>query len=100
VLALIAGADLLLQPAGAATAVHAIVRAVETGRISGERLDRSVRRVLALKQRLGLFEHRAVSLDSVSRIVGSAAHWQAAREVAGRSIVLLKDSSGAPDGSH
>jgi beta-N-acetylhexosaminidase len=97
VLALIAGADLLLQPAGAATAVNAIVRAVETGRISGERLDRSVRRVLALKQRLGLFEHRAVSLDSVSRIVGSAAHWQAAREVAGRSIVLLKDSSGALD---
>jgi beta-N-acetylhexosaminidase len=98
VLALIAGADLLLQPAGAATAVAAIVRAVETGRMSEERLDRSVRRVLQLKQRLGLFTQRRVPLDSVSAIVGSAAHWEAAREVAARSIVLLKDSTGALDG--
>ncbi len=95
VLALIAGADLLLQPAGTANAVGAIERAVESGRISRERLDRSVRRVLALKQRLGLFDRRTVSLDSVSPRVGSAAHWQIARDVAARSVVLLKDSAGA-----
>ena len=93
VLALIAGADLLLQPAGAANAVSAIVRAVEAGRVSEARLDRSVRRVLALKQRLGLFERRTVPLDSVSANVGSAAHWQVARDVAARSVVLLKDSA-------
>ncbi|MGH7518773.1 MAG: glycoside hydrolase family 3 protein [Gemmatimonadales bacterium] len=97
VLALIAGADLLLQPAGAANAVSAIVRAVEKGRITEERLDRSVRRVLALKQRLGLFERRTVPLDSVSANVGSAAHWQTARDVAARSVVLLKDSVGTLD---
>jgi beta-N-acetylhexosaminidase len=97
VLALIAGADLLLQPAGAAAAVSAIVRAVETGRVSEERLDRSVRRVLALKQRIGLFEQRTVPLEHVTRLVGSAPHWQAAREVAARSIVLLKDSTSALD---
>ncbi len=97
VLALIAGADLLLQPAGTATAVGAIVRAVETGRVSRERLDRSVRRVLTLKQRLGLFERRTVPLDSVSATVGSAAHWRVAREVAARSVVLLKDSAGVLD---
>jgi beta-N-acetylhexosaminidase len=97
VLALAAGADLLLQPAGAANAVNAIVRAVESGRITEERLDRSVRRVLALKQRLGLFERRTVPLDGVSGNVGNAAHWQIAREVAARSIVLLKDSGGTLD---
>ncbi|MGH7631244.1 MAG: glycoside hydrolase family 3 protein [Gemmatimonadales bacterium] len=97
VLALIAGADLLLQPAGTANAVRAIVRAVETGRLSEERLDRSVRRMLALKQRLGLFERRTVPLDSVSANVGSAAHWQVARDVAARSVVLLKDSGGTLD---
>jgi len=97
VLALLAGADLLLQPAGTANAVGAIVRAVETGRVSEERLDRSVRRVLALKQRLGLFERRTVPLDSVSLNVGSAAHWQVARDVAARSIVLLRDSAGTLD---
>ncbi len=97
VLALIAGADLLLQPAGASNAVSAIVRAVERGRITEERLNRSVRRVLALKQRLGLFERRTVRLDSVSANVGSAAHWQTARDVAARSVVLLKDSVGTLD---
>ncbi len=97
VLALVAGADLLLQPAGAANAVAAIVRAVESGRVSEERLDRSVRRVLALKQRLGLFERRTVPLDSVSANVGSAAHWAVARDVAARSVVLLKDSLGTLD---
>jgi beta-N-acetylhexosaminidase len=97
VLALLAGADLLLQPAGTANAVGAIVRAVETGRVSEERLDRSVRRVLALKQRLGLFERRTVPLDSVSLNVGNAAHWQVARDVAARSIVLLRDSAGTLD---
>jgi beta-N-acetylhexosaminidase len=94
VLALAAGADLLLQPAGAGTAVTAIVHAVESGRISRERLDRSVRRVLSLKQRLGLFEQRTVPLERVTGTVGSAANWETAREVASRSIVLLKDSLG------
>jgi beta-N-acetylhexosaminidase len=94
VLALAAGADLLLQPAGTANAVNAIARAVESGRITPERLDRSVRRVLALKQRLGLFERRTVPLERVAATVGSAAHWETAREVAARSIVLLRDSAG------
>ncbi|HET8622908.1 MAG TPA: glycoside hydrolase family 3 N-terminal domain-containing protein [Gemmatimonadales bacterium] len=97
VLALLAGADLLLQPAGAGTAVTAIVRAVESGRISRERLDRSVRRVLGLKHRLGLFERRTVPLEGVTASVGSAANWATAREVAARSIVLLKDSLGTLD---
>jgi beta-N-acetylhexosaminidase len=94
VLALAAGADLLLQPAGAGTAVTAIAHAVESGRISRERLDRSVRRVLSLKQRLGLFERRTVPLERITATVGSAANWETAREVAARSIVLLKDSLG------
>jgi len=62
VLAFIAGADLLLQPADPRATVDAIERAVRGGRISEARLDRSVRKVLALKQRLGLFTQRTVAL--------------------------------------
>lgn len=97
VLALLAGADLLLQPSDPRAAVEAVVRAVETGRLSESRVDRSVRRVLALKQRLGLFERRTVPLDQVPRVVGNAEHQAVARAVAQRSIVLLKDSAGAVD---
>src|SRR5262245_17533729 len=91
VLALIAGADLLLQPADPRATVDGIERAVRDGRVSEGRLDQSVRKVLALKQRLGLFGQRTVPLENVPRVVGSAEHQAKALEVAGRSIVLLAD---------
>lgn len=91
VLALIAGADLLLQPVDPAATIDAVERAVRQGRVSEERLNQSVRRVLALKQHLGLFEQRMVSLENVPRLVGSAEHLATALDVAERSIVLLAD---------
>ncbi len=97
VLALLAGADILLQPVDPALTVNAVARAVAEGRVSEDRLNRSVRRVLGLKRRLGLFRHRVVSLDSVPLVVGSAEHLAAARDVAQRSIVLLRDSAATID---
>ncbi len=91
VLAFLAGADLLLQPADPAATIDALERAVRDGRVSEARLDRSVRKVLALKQRLGLFGRRTVSLDSVPRIVGSGEHLSTALDIAGRAVVLLAD---------
>ncbi len=58
--AFVAGADLLLQPADPAAAINAMAAAVERGEITPERLDRSVRRVLAVKRSLGLFDRRTV----------------------------------------
>jgi beta-N-acetylhexosaminidase len=92
--AFIAGADLLLQPADPAAAIDAMALAMERGEITPERLDRSVRRVLALKRSLGLFEHRTVSLDSIPAVVGSAALGRAAADIAARSLVMVKDSAG------
>jgi len=91
VLAFLAGADLLLQPADAPATVDALERAVREGRVSEARLDQSVRKVLALKQRLGLFARRTVVLDSIPRIVGSAEHLGTALDVAERAVVLLAD---------
>lgn len=54
VLALQAGTDLLLMPAGLARAYDGVLAAVEDGRLSEERIDESVRRILALKQQAGL----------------------------------------------
>jgi len=94
VLAFLAGADLLLQPGDPAVAIDAVVQAVEEGRISMERLDRSVRRMLALKQQQELFHTRTVALDSIPKVVGSAAFKAIARDITQRSLVLLKDSTG------
>ncbi len=92
--AFLAGADLLLQPADPRTAIDAMVRAVDRGEISADRLDRSVRRVLEAKRGLGLFLRRTVPLDSVQAVVGSAALQADAAAIAERSIVMVNDSGG------
>ncbi len=97
VLAFLAGADLLLQPADPAVAIDAMVRAVETGRVSPARLDSSVSRILQLKNRLGLFAERLVPLDRIPAYVGAAGYQRIAEDVTARSIVLVKDSLGTVD---
>ncbi len=52
--AVAAGADILLVPPDLPTAYEAMVTAVESGRLDQARFDDAVRRVLTLKQRLGL----------------------------------------------
>ncbi|HEX5635376.1 MAG TPA: glycoside hydrolase family 3 N-terminal domain-containing protein, partial [Gemmatimonadales bacterium] len=92
--ALLAGADVLLQPSDPWVVVDAVVAAVREGRLSEARLDASVRKLLALKLRLGLFRHRTVSLDSVALVVGNGAFQRSADSIATRSIVLAKDRDG------
>ncbi len=91
VLAFEAGADVILIPASVPGAIEAMVEAVEEGRITRERLDRSVRRVLEAKARAGLHRERRVSIDAVARTVGSAAHRSLAEEAAARSMTLVRD---------
>ncbi len=92
--AFLAGSDLLLQPADPKTAIEAMVAAVARREISAERLNRSVKRVLEMKRRLGLFVQRKALLDSIPFIVGRAEFQEAARNMASRSIVLVKDVGG------
>jgi beta-N-acetylhexosaminidase len=97
VLAFLAGSDLLLMPTDAGRAIDAMMHAVESGRISRERVDQSVRKILTMKERLGLFEHREVDLNKVSSVVDRADFRQIGQEAIQRSITLLKDSLGTVD---
>ena len=96
--AFVAGSDLLLQPADPKTTIDAMTAAVARGEISPERLDRSVRRVLELKRRVGLFTQRIAPLDSVPLVVGRAEFRQEARDMATRSLVMVKDVNGTVHG--
>lgn len=98
VLAFLAGSDLLLMPTDVGRAIDAMVRAVDAGRISRARVDQSVRKILEMKERLGLFDHREVDLDRVSSVVGRAEFRDIGAAVSQRSITLLKDSLGLVDG--
>jgi beta-N-acetylhexosaminidase len=92
--AFLAGSDLLLMPADPDSAVLAMTAAVASGRIAPQRLDQSVRRVLEIKRRLGLFERRTVPLDSIMQIVGSKQFQDAANDLAVRALTLVRDAGG------
>ena len=94
VTALLAGNDILLMPTDAVAAVRALVQAVNEGRVTRARLDRSVRRVLQFKERAGLFRRKLVNIDSVGFVVGRQSALAAARAASARSLVLLRDSAG------
>lgn len=91
-LAVIAGNDVLLMPLDVPTAIDAVVNGVREGRFTQARVDSSARRILAMKQSLGLHRSRLVSVDSVRLRVGIPAHLAAADLAAQRAITLAKDS--------
>lgn len=91
-LAIAAGADILLMPSDVPAAIDAVVTGVREGRFTQVRVDSSVRRVLEMKQRLGLDRRRLVDLDSVRALVGDTANLAVAAAAAERAITLAKDS--------
>jgi beta-glucosidase len=70
-----------------------LARAVKAGRLGVDEIDREVLRALAFKRRLGLFEKPYVPENLEKRVRVSTAHRAAAREVARKSIVLLKNDA-------
>ena len=86
-----AGVDQLLMPPDPAGAVSAIREAVENGRITEERIDESVLRVLTLKEKRGVLESEAVDPAAAVETMGSAEHAEAAQRVADASVTLLRN---------
>ncbi len=91
IMAMEAGADVLLMPRDVRTAIQTVVTAVESGRLSEARIDQSVRRLFRAKVRAGLMGNRQVELEQVSEIVGVRPHTSVATTIAERSVTLVRD---------
>src|SRR6266576_3053601 len=89
--AVVAGADALLMPPVPDAAFEALQAAVKSGRISKERLDASVRRILQAKARLGLNTSRLVDTNAINKNFGSAAWQKEAQEISDRGVTLQRD---------
>ncbi len=87
--AFLAGSDILLMPSDLNSARAAMLAAVDSGRISEARLNQSVRRILELKVRAGLFRSRTVPVDSIPAVVGQKAFQDLADDVAQRALTLV-----------
>lgn len=92
--AFLAGSDLLLMPANPDSALDAMTAAVANGRISMERLDTSVRRMLEIKRHLNLYGRRTVSLESIMATVGARRFQKQAQDLAVRALTLVRDTAG------
>jgi beta-glucosidase len=66
---------------------------IERGDVDAALVDRSVQRVLAFKDDLGLFDDPFVDEDAVTRVYDLAEHRALARTVAAESFVLLRNEA-------
>ncbi len=92
VAALEAGVDAILGIEDIDRAFHGVVNAVRMGRLSEQRINESVRRILTAKARVGLDRGRTVSVDSIFSVVGSPASLAVSQEISDRSVTLLHDA--------
>jgi len=90
--AVVAGADALLMPPVPDAAFEALQAAVKSKRISKERLDASVRRILQAKARLGLNQNRLVDVNAINHKLGSVASQKEAQDISDRGVTLLRDT--------
>ncbi len=94
-----AGVDLVMVPNNWKDFYSSTLRHVRKGRISEERLNDAVRRVLRVKLRAGLFEKGQPSKQPLAGrfdLIGHAEHRAIARQAVRESLVLLKNDGVLP----
>ena len=85
--------DNVLQPASGSV-LSALRDLVNNGTISMSRLDDAVRRIVAVKCEMGLFDTDGKIDRALTGQVGSAAHRMVARRGVQKSLVVLKNDGG------
>ena len=90
-----AGIDMFMVSENWRGFFHSLKEHVENGRVSMERIDDAVRRILRVKIAYGLFEkpRPAKRYWSNHESFGSVAHREVAREAVRKSMVLLKNEN-------
>ena len=89
--ALEAGNDLLLIPQDPRAAVRGVLEALRIGRLSRERIDRSVMKVLEAKIRLGLDQQREVAIERIPDALLDPGDFESARAAARGAVTLVKN---------
>jgi len=89
--AILAGADVLLMPPSPEAAAAALSEAVHSGRVTTDRIDDSVRRVLRAKERLELTPSCSVDLSAIPATFATREFSQVARRIADEGVTLLRN---------
>ena len=87
-----AGNDLLLIPTDLGASFDAMLKAVKSGEISPERIDRSVLKLLKAKAALGLEKSRTVDVNALATAVGKPENIAFGQQVADSAVTLVRDN--------
>ncbi|MDQ0615805.1 beta-N-acetylhexosaminidase [Microbacterium sp. W4I4] len=90
-----AGVDQLLLPAAPREAYAAIDDALDSGRLTEQRIDESVERILKMKYEQGVIKHPKVDVDKVMNTVGKNSSLRAAEKITDRTTTLVRNDDGA-----
>jgi len=93
VMALEAGVDQLLMPPSLDVAINAVRAAVDSGRLTEQRIDQSVLRILKLKLKRGILTHPFVDEKKVDKIVGTPAHLDAIQQISDRTTTVVRNDA-------
>jgi beta-glucosidase len=88
-----AGVDVTMEPYNADSFVNNLHAAVNDGLVSKSRIEQAATRVLAMKFKLGLFDHPYVDASKANQVLG--ADTALARKAAAESSVLLRNQNSA-----
>ncbi len=90
-----AGVDVLLIPANADQAIQGVVAAVKSGRLTMARIQKSYNKMIAAKQRLGLYQKRLVDIEEVSEQIDNPEHYDLAQKVAEKALTVVRNQNAA-----
>lgn len=94
-MSLAAGCDMLLFCKNAEEDYESIKRGLENGILTMERLEEAIRRILAVKMKLGLLtksRQEIVPNEPPESVIGTKEHCQWAEECADAAVTLVKDT--------
>ena len=91
-----AGIDMVMVPEDWKAMYLNILAQVRAGEIPMARIDDAVTRILMVKEKIGLLDRRAPSIEAepLMSVIGAPEHRAIAREAVRRSLVLLKNQQG------
>jgi len=94
VLAIEAGVDQMLMPPDLRVAMNGVLDAVNSGRISEQRIDESVTRILKLKCKRGIIEQPLVDETQVAEKVGTPQNLETIQQITDRTTTVLRNDAG------
>ncbi|HET9142842.1 glycoside hydrolase family 3 protein, partial [Actinophytocola sp.] len=94
VMAVEAGADELLMPPNLDLAKNAVINAVRSGRLTEQRINQSVLRILIQKLKRGVLTNPLVDVAKVDSLVGTPAHLAEVQRVSDRTTTVLRNDAG------